>query len=110
MDTEYIKQEEFDPAKFYPIDSGFSVYTRANYNTLEQSEQARAYLKNINLLLQIAIQYNPSGKIGGNWGIWKETESKKWYIKINEHPQLDSVFETGEVANKAADIFNHRNI
>lgn len=77
------------------------------FETRESAHHTEPFFRFYHRLCQLAIELNPSGKVGGRFGVYYHEDDKVWMTHFYNNPTLESVFETREAVKKAAYILNH---
>ena len=77
------------------------------FQTRESARHTEPFFRFYHRLCQLAIELNPSGKVGGRFGVYYHEDDKVWMTHFYNNPTLESVFETREAVKKAAYILNH---
>ena len=73
------------------------------FQTEESAEHTEPFFRFYHRLCQLAIELNPSGKVGGEYFV---ALKRKWEAAYMSYGYVGTVFETKKAAQKAADIMN----
>jgi len=80
----------------------------SEYPTREAAESALPYVTFFKRLACLAAELNPSGRVGGEWRVFTSSPLGKWVANSSpvQHRDIADIFETREVALRAAEIMN----
>lgn len=93
------------------IDSSYSNKNQRlfgnEFQTKESAEHTAPFFRFYHRLCQLAIELNPSGKVGGLYYLTYSQMYDKWNVGHDTvNCRIDEIFETREAAQKACDIMN----
>lgn len=83
------------------------------YQTLESAKSVKPYDAFYGLLCGLACDLNPSGRLGGKWGVYWNGYHAKWYNdpdSINSTWLPNQLFASYDVAEQAVYILNRDGI